>query len=155
MRYGCFYLVALCVFVSLSAGALTDSGASPITPLDTVSPTLESATAVMDAGVSATFSEAMRAPGVTDAGNYAVSGLGVGTLTPAPSSVSGGPAVVTLDWVAGEMRDSVALTLTVSGLQDAVGNPINPGANSASFAGKGTAPMFSVLQVTPGQASKR
>jgi len=50
------------------------------------------------------------------------------------------------------MRDGVSLTLTVSGVQDAFGNPIDPAANSASCAGMGAAPVFSDLMVMPPKA---
>jgi len=153
MRYGFFYLMVAGLFVSLGAYAVTHSSPSAITPLETVSPTLQSVTATGDKNLSATFSEPMLAPGVTAPSTYAVSGLGAGTLLSSPTGASGGPVTVTLDWVSGEMRTGVSLTLTASGVRDALGNPINPVANSASCNGLGTAPVFSDLTVMPPEAA--
>lgn len=153
MRYNLFYFMAICLCASTSAYALTGSGSSAVTPLETVSPTLQSAVAVTDRSLSATFSEAMLAPEVATPGKYAVSGLGVGTLAPSPTGVSGGFAAVMLDWASGEMRSGVSLSLSASGVRDALGNPINPAANSASCTGLGTAPVFSDLAVNPVQAA--
>ncbi len=83
MRYAGMYFMAVCLCVSFSASAITGSSPSTITPLETVSPTVESAAAVTDHSLSATFSEAMLVPEVSAPGNYAVSGLGIGTPTPA------------------------------------------------------------------------
>ena len=121
--------------------------------VETVSPTLQSAAAVTDRSLSATFSEPMLAPGSTTPGSYAVSGMCTGSSLPSPTGVSGGPATFTLDWAAGEMRNGVLLTLTTSGMQDALGNPINPAANNVSLTGKGTAPVFSDLTVMPPEAA--
>ncbi len=144
---------ALFLSVTLSAYAVTGSGTSTMTPLETVSPSLYSATAVADNGISVTFSEPMLEPGVVSPGNYTVSGLGMGTLLLSPTGVSDGPELFHLNWTTGEMRDGVALTLTVSGVQDAVGNPIYPDPDSVSLVGKGTAPVFSDLSVEPSTAS--
>lgn len=94
----------------------------------------------------------MLAPGVTTPGNYAVSGLGAGTLAATPDGVSGtGP--YTLTWSSGEMQDSASITVTATGLQDLAGNPMDPAHSSASCAGIGIAPVFADLLVTPSQAS--
>ncbi len=153
MRYPGMYFVVGCLCVSFSASAVTGSSPSAITHLETVSPALQAVTATGEKNLSATFSEPMLAPGVIVPGNYAVSGLGAGTLAPLPTTVSGGPASVTLDWASGEMRHGVPLTLTASGVRDALGNPINPAANSASCNGLGTAPVFSDLTVMPPEAA--
>ncbi len=153
MRYVGLYFVIMGLCVSFGASAVTGSSPSAVTPLDTVSPALQSVTAVGEKNLSATFSEPMLASGVTAPGSYAVSGLGAGTLVPSPSSVSGGSATMSLDWSTGEMRTDMELTLTASGVQDAVGNPINPAANSASCNGLGVAPVFSELTVMLPQAS--
>lgn len=116
MFHKVFFTFIIIGLVSLGADGLTGSGVAPTTPFETVSPTLASASAVTDAGVSAVFSEALLAPGATVPDNYAVSGDGVGTLTASSSGVSGGPAAFTLNWASGEMRDGVSLTLTVSGV---------------------------------------
>lgn len=141
--------------MSFNAVAVTGSGDSPATLLETVSPVLQSAEAVMDNSVAVTFSEALLASGATTPANYAVSGEGTGTLETSPSVVSGGPAAFTLDWAAGEMRDGVFLELTASGLQDTSGNLIQPGSNAASIEGLGTAPVFSGVTVLPPQAWAR
>ncbi len=138
--------------VSLGAQALTGSGESASGALETVSPTLVSVSAVTERSVSATFSEGMLAPGATTPGNYSASGLGAGTLAAHPDVVSGG-GPYTLSWSAGEMQDGASVTVTATGLQDAVGNPINPAQNSASCAGIGFAPVFTNLAASPAQAS--
>ncbi len=146
--------LAFIVFWSMqyNAVAITGSGDSPATLLDTVSPALQSAEAVTDNGVVVTFSEAMLMPGAVTPGNYAATGPGSGTLGLSPSGVSGGPFSFTLDWATSEMRDGSLLTLTASGVQDAVGNLINPVLNEASFPGKGTGPVFSGVTAIPPQA---
>ena len=153
MRCSLFCFMALFFFVCFGSFAVTGSAPSAVTPLETVSPSLQSAVAVTDRSMSATFSELMLAPGVTTPGNYAISGLGAGTLVSSPTGASGGPVTVTLDWASGEMRNAVALTLTATGVQDVLGNPLNPGANSVSGMGKGTAPVFSDLKVMPSEAA--
>lgn len=147
------FLAFLCM--SHNAVSVTGSGDSPATLLETVSPVLQSAEAVSDKSVAATFSEALLAPGATTAANYTVSGEGAGTLDASPSGAAGGPEAFTLDWTAGEMRNGVSLALTASGLQDTVGNLIHPAANAASFEGLGTAPVFSGVTVLPPQAWAR
>ena len=148
MRYAELYFMVVCLCVSFSVSAVTGSSPSAITPLETVSPTLQSVTATGEKNLSATFSEPMLAPG-----KYTVSGLGAGTLAAPPTTVSGGPASVALTWASGEMRTGVSLTLTASGVRDALGNPIHPAANSASCNGLGTAPVFSDLTVMPPEAA--
>lgn len=136
----------------LSAHAVTGSGDSATGALETVKPTLTGITVPTSSSVQATFSEPMRAPGVGTPGNYAVSGTGAGTLAANPDVVSGsGP--YTLTWSTGEMLDGAPVTLTVTGVQDAVGNPIDPNANSATANGVGVAPVFSGLAVTPSEAA--
>lgn len=153
MLYRFLLGAALFLSLTLSAYAVTGSGTSTMTPLETVSPLLYSATAVADNGISVTFSEPMLEPGVVSPGNYTVAGLGIGTLLPSPTGVSDGPEEILLNWTVGEMRDGVTLTLTVSGVQDVVGNPIYPDPDSVSLAGKGTVPVFSGLSVEPSTAS--
>jgi len=55
------FLAFLCM--SHNAVSVTGSGDSPATLLETVSPVLQSAEAVSDKSVAATFSEALLAPG--------------------------------------------------------------------------------------------
>lgn len=82
--------------VSLCAFALTGSGDSASGALETVSPRLDSVSAVTEKSLSAPFSEAMRKPGVTTPGNYGVSGLGAGTPAVHPNGVKGdGPYSLT------------------------------------------------------------
>ncbi len=138
--------------VSFGAYALTGSGDSASGALDTVSPSLQSVSAVTEKSLAVTFSEAMRSPDVTTPGNYAVSGLGVGTLSAHPDGVTGG-GPHTLSWSAGEMQDGASMTVTATGLQDTVGNPINPAQNSVSGTGLGVAPVLTNLTANPSQAS--
>ena len=146
----CAFLLA--VAVSLGAHALTGSGASATNPLETVSPTLNSVSAVTEKSLSVTFSEAMLAPGVTTPANYAASGAGAGTLGAHPTGMSGtGP--YTLTWDSGEMQNGATVTVTAAGVQDLVGNPIDPTHNSASGTGLGIAPQFGALGVAPSQAA--
>lgn len=135
--------------VSLGAQALTGSGDSATGALETVSPRLNSVTALTESSLSVLFSEPMLSPGA--AGNYAVSGPGVGTLNVNPDGVTGG-GPYTLSWFSGEMQDGVAVTVTAAGLQDLVGNPINPAQNSASGTGIGIPPVFTNLLATPARA---
>ncbi|HPO12900.1 MAG TPA: SUMF1/EgtB/PvdO family nonheme iron enzyme, partial [Candidatus Hydrogenedentes bacterium] len=153
MRQVISILIAVFCGISLGAQALTGSGDSAAGPLETVPPSLHSVSAATEGSLSAAFSEPMLAPGVTTPGNYAVSGLGAGTLTATPANVSGtGP--YTLSWTSGEMLDGASVTVTATGLQDAVGNLIDPAHNNASCAGIGIAPVFSNLTATPAQAAK-
>lgn len=145
------YLLVVVLGCSFGAFALTGSGDSASGALETISPSLESVSAASETSLSATSSEPMRAPGVTTPGHYAASGAGAGTLTGPPSTVSGtGP--YTLTWALGEMRNGQSVTATATGLQDAVGNPIDPAHDSASCTGLGVAPVFSDLEVDPVQA---
>ncbi len=146
-------VMMLALTLSVGAYALTGSGDSATGLLETVSPSLNVASIIAAQSMTAEFSEPMLGPAVTLPHHYALSGLGVGTLTPMPFGVSGGPTSYTLEWAAGEMRDGVSLTLTAVGLQDLLGNPIRPDANHASATGVGVAPVFSDLLVTPLRAS--
>ncbi len=147
------FLLALAMVLSLPVLALTGADVSPVTPLETVSPAVQSATALTERSLSVTFSEPLLAPGAVAPGNYTVSGPGLGTLSPSPDGVTGtGPH--TLTWAAGEMRDGAAVTVTVSGVQDAVGNPLLPASATASASGMGVAPVFTALSVTPSSAAE-
>lgn len=148
-----FIVLSLVLVFSLPALALTGSGVSPVTPLETVSPVVQSAAALTERSLSVTFSEPLLAPGGTTPGNYTVSGPGLGTLSAVPDTVTGsGPH--TLTWTAGEMRNGAAVTVSVSGVQDAVGNPLLPASATASASGMGVAPVFTALLVTPSSASE-
>ncbi len=150
----CFVSMSVLVFMPCMASqAFIGSGDSATTALETVSPRLESAAALTPGSIVCTFSEPMLASGVMTAGNWVVAGQGAGTLAGSPDTVSGmGP--YTLSWSAGEMRNGASLSVTATGLQDAVGNPAAPAHATASTAGLGTAPVFSALSVTPGTAGK-
>ena len=151
-KAGALFLVFPAVVFSLSALALTGADVSPVTPLETVSPTVQSAAALTERSLSVTFSEPLLAPGAAAPGNHVVSGAGRGMLAPSPDTVTGsGP--YTLTWTAGEMRDGAAVTVTVSGVQDAVGNPLLSAGASASATGLGVAPVFSGLSATPSLAT--
>lgn len=143
----------LCLFSSFGAFALTGSGDTAVTPLETVSPQLESVSAVSDASLTATYTEQVRDTAATTPGNYTAVGGGIGTLAPNPTTATGtGP--YTLDWASGEMQEARPLTVTVTGVQDAVGNPIQSFGNHATCMGKGTAPVFSDLVATPPRAAE-
>ncbi len=121
--------------VGSSAFALTGSGDSATVMLETVSPKLESMIAVSESSIGVTFSEPMLEPGVTTPGNYVVSGFGVGTLSPHPTGITVGEPY-TLTWTSGGTY-ATTVTVTATGLQDAVGNPIDPAHNSAWGMGLG------------------
>ncbi len=147
-----FIGVAALLF-SLSAGALEGTAESDTIVLETVSPQLQSVSAATSNSLSAVFNEAMLAPGVTTPGNYAVSGLGIGTLDATPSEVTGsGP--YTLGWATGEMQQGGPVTLAVTALRDVKGNPIDPAYVSASCTGQGDAPEFSGLAIDPSTAKE-
>ena len=96
---------------------------SPAGSLDTVRPTVSSVTVQTGQMIEVAFSEAMLEPGVTTPANYAISGDGAGTLAATPTTVSGaGP--YTLNWDSGEMLIGTPVTVTVTDVQDAVGNVI-------------------------------
>ena len=143
-------MIALILVMPFGAFAVTGSGESGTIPLETVSPTLDAVVPVSERTLSATFSEPMLWPGITAPGNYAVSDVGAGTLNPSPDAVVGsGP--YTLIWLEGEMRNGATVTVTATGLQDALGNPIDPAGNSASCTGLGIGPTFA-LSANPSQA---
>ncbi|HUW61962.1 MAG TPA: SUMF1/EgtB/PvdO family nonheme iron enzyme [Candidatus Bathyarchaeia archaeon] len=152
-QFTCSKAVLVCSLIliaAFSADAATGSADSAIGALETVSPTF-TILPITERGVSATFSETMLDPGITTPGSYAVSDLGAGTLNPNPDGV-GGSGPYALTWTVGEMQGSVNVTVTAAGLQDLVGNPINPAGNSASCPGLGIAPVFSNLEAAPAQA---
>lgn len=146
-----FLCVAVCC-VAMGASALTGQGDSPAGPLDTVSPVLTGINVLDAASIQASFSKNMLEPGVTVPENYALSGSGKGTFTDHPDLVAGsGPQ--TLTWSAGEMLDGGTVAITAAGVQDLVGNPLNPAQNSATGTGIGIAPVISNLVITPLQAA--
>lgn len=147
MRLATIFFAAI-LTVSFGAQALTGGADSAAGSLETISPALQEVSVVAEQSLSVTFSEPMLLPGAASPGNYAISGLGAGTLNVNPDAVSGtGPYAIS--WNSGEMQDGASITVTASGVQDALGNPIDPARNSASCAGLGTVPVFSDLVVTP------
>lgn len=134
----------------MPALAETGSGESPVGLLETVSPVLSALTVLSESSMEVTFSEAMLPPGVTEPTHYSVSGPGKGTLTTHPDTATGnGPYA--LVWQGVEMQDGMPVMLTVSGVQDAVGNAIGSEGNSFIEQAIGEAPVFSNLTVMPPQ----
>lgn len=126
-------VMAAVVMLAGSAMAYVGQLDSAAGPLDTVGPTVSSATARTGQMIDVTFSEPMLEPGVTTAANYTISGDGAGTLAATPSTVSGaGP--YTLSWDSGKMRGGMPVTVTVTDVQDPVGNAITS-PNSADGTG--------------------
>jgi len=155
-------MLVLVFGASFGAGALTGTGQFT-RPLETVRPTVVFVTAGTTASLSVSFSETMRAQGTFSPENYTVSGAGAGTLTAHPNTVTGpltaqqpypfpGTDPRFLTWSSGEMRDGVPLTVTVTNVQDAVGNPIKFSGSSAQCPGKGIAPVLSHLAARPARA---
>ncbi len=122
------------VAVCLGADALTVSGESATGALETIQPRLNSLTPMSASSLEVTFSEPMLEPGVTTPDNYWVFDYGTGTLTMHPTEVTGSEPY-TLTWLSGEMY-TTTFTVTATGLQDAVGNPIDPAYDSASWIGE-------------------
>lgn len=105
------------------------------TPPDTTAPSVLSVVARSSRAVDITFSEPM-GDGVTDPGNYTISGPGKGTLPNQPTSVkwAGGNQFI-LEWTGGEMLTGTNnVTVTVSSsVKDVAGNPIGaPNAGSVN-----------------------
>jgi len=93
--------------------------------LDTVAPTLTALGRPALNQIEVTFSEPMAGSGVTTASNYSVAGVGAGTLSTSPNSVTGGTTTYTLNWLSGAQVYGQLLEVTISGtIQDAVGNPL-------------------------------
>lgn len=149
--YRMLALSVMFMVVSLSTHAVTGSNESGTVALETVSPWIDSVSAVTEQSLSVTFSEVMLTPGVSMPEHYAVSGLGAGTLASSSSHVTGS-GLYTLSWDAGEMQNGATETVTAAGLQDTVGNPIDPARASASCAGLGVAPVFTQLAAIPSRA---
>ena len=78
---------------------------------------------------------------------------GTGTLFLHPSNITGAGPSYSLVWNAGEMLGGAPLNVTVSGLQDLAGNPVNPAAAGAMATGMGTAPVISGLAIFPETAA--
>jgi len=117
--------------------------------LNTVRPTVTGVTVLTGLTIQVSFSKTMLAPGITTAANYALSGAGQGSLATNPSSVAGaGPYVPT--WASGEMLNGATVTMTVTGVQDTLGNLITT-PDSGNGTGIGTSPTVTINQAV-GQA---
>lgn len=134
------------------AWSQSGSGESQTGRLESVRPRLTGIAVPGLRTVTATFSEPLFTPGTSVPSNYTLSGPGRGTLGSTPGGSAGGSGPIRLDWNSGEMRNGAAITLSVSGLQDAVGNPINPAFASTGGTGVGVPPVFSGLVVQPAVA---
>lgn len=137
--------------VSLRSVAFTGSAESGAFSIDTVSPRLEAASASTSQSLSLTFSEPMLASGVTAVERYSISGLGQGTLSVHPSAVTGVNPVAAM-WDIGEMLNGELISVSVSGVQDVAGNPIDGAHCSGAATGIGIAPAFTDFTVSPLEA---
>jgi N-acetylneuraminic acid mutarotase len=104
--------------------------------IDLIAPFLAMAAVQLDGlSVDVTFSETMGS-GVTTAANYAISGAGKGTLSTNPVSVVfQNHSTYCLIWNTGEMLDGGDVTITVSDVQDSVGNLIDSPNSATDFGG--------------------
>ncbi len=135
---------SILVVFGLSRGAmgLTGSGDSGIGVLETIPPTVISVTTVSQSSIEVTFSEPMLDPGVMTPGKYVLSGAGMCTLTANPTAIAvTGSESYALTWASGAMC-AATVTVTATGLQDAVGNPIDLAHNSASWMGGAPLPLY-------------
>ncbi len=135
-----FFSIPMVLAVCLGAGALTVSGDSVNGALETVKPRLNSLTPMSESSLEVSFSEPMLEPGVTTPDNYSVFDYGAGTLTMHPTEVTGSEPY-TLTWLSGEMY-TTTVTVTATGLRDAVGNPIDLSHDSASWIGGAPIPLY-------------
>jgi hypothetical protein len=99
MRRALVIITAIVLTVSFGAYALTGTGDSNVGLIETVPPTLDKVSATNEHSLTATFSETMLAPGATSTENYAVSGLGAGSLAATPSEATGSDPYI-LNWTA-------------------------------------------------------
>ncbi len=124
--------------ISLAANTATDAAGNPAAaagPSTTFTalnwaPVLSAVSVHSSRSVDVTFSKAMGA-GVTTAANYAVTGTGLGNLTPTPDTVTiVAGNTYRLAWIAGEMKSGGDITVAVSGVADAGGQTIDTGDNT-------------------------
>ena len=98
-------------------------------PTLTVDYTIPSVTTVQvqnTTTINVTFSKAMGGAGVTTPGNYVISGTGKGSFNSNPDSVSlSNSNTYSLTWSSGEMKTGDDVTITVTGVQDYIGNSIS------------------------------
>ena len=151
------------------AGTVEDAAGNPLGTPDSDtdagggrgnSPELAFITVQGPGTIHATFSERMYdEPALTDPANYTLTGSGMGTLAANPDTVTplGTDNVsFSLEWASGEMTQSASdtVTITVVGVRDRAGNPIDTtgGANSASDAAVGTPPSVTGITAVPGNA---
>ncbi|HOK09551.1 MAG TPA: hypothetical protein PLT82_04715 [Candidatus Hydrogenedens sp.] len=100
--------------------------------------------------VEVQFSEPMRTDELGEPSNYTISNDGKGTLSDNPSQVTEiDNKNVRLIWNSGEMKNGGDITVTVTGVFDAQGNPIGQ-PNSGTHVGGGTGgvpPMLASIEV--------
>ena len=148
-----FFLLGMCLCINAMAGA--GSGDSPIGTLDTVPPRLDSIWTPSLSSIHVVFSEPMLKPEVLSPTSYYLFGAGAGSASILPDLVFGtGP--YTLSWITGEMVPGEEIMVVVSSLQDAVGNPIDPGTpedHVASAIVSDAAPVFWDVTADPPQAA--
>jgi hypothetical protein len=127
-----------------AGNAVSSSVTSAAVALDRIAPQMTAAQVQTELQVDVTFNEQMGA-GVLTAGNYAISGSGRGTLATNPNSVAqiarrtGAPSTYRLTWLSGDMVFGGDITITATGVQDSVTNPI--GANNFSTHVGGALPV--------------
>lgn len=132
-------LVGLLSLVAVSAWAWSSGyGDSTTGSLETVRPTVSALSVSTTREVGIAFDEPV--VGADNPANYAISDH-AGNLAANPDvAASAGGSDYTLTWNAGEMLGGGNVTVTVSGVQDAVGNPMNAAFASASAASVFDAP---------------
>lgn len=100
--------------------------------------------------VEVEFSEPMRIDELGEPTNYIISGDGRGTLSDNPDQVTViDNKNVILNWSSGEMKNGGDVTITVSGVFDAQGNPLGQPDSGTHFAGGmgGVPPMLASIEV--------
>jgi hypothetical protein len=106
--------------------SLPSSEAALTVIIDSTPPSLIGATAGENQkSVTLTFSEAVDPTTISAAGNYTINGLTVTAAT-----LKGDSAVIL---TTSQQAAGTTYTVTVSGVKDSAGNPINPAANTQSF----------------------
>ena len=126
--------IVLAVACSCATSAVASSGSSDsaAAALETIQPTVTALSVSTTREVTISFDEPVT--GAETSANYAVSG-NVGNLAATPdTAASAGGNDYALTWSAGEMLGGGNVTITASGIQDAVGNPVSLSADSASAA---------------------
>lgn len=116
-------------------------------------PTVQSATVVNPNTIDVVISEALFGSSALTQTNYALIGPGAGSLAPHPSTVALQTGTTyRLTWASGEMKNGENITVTVSNVSDAAGNPISGSSNTATVVGVGLAPAVASLEVADGNS---